>query len=151
MQTWKLLPILSVFLLMPAIPMAAVAADLNLNVHTFRNTDGDLLVSVYADARGFPDHPEEAARIGKKKITETTESFSFHDLKPGTYAVAVVHDENSNGRLDTGPLGIPTEGFGFSRNPKIEFSAPSFDETKIEVQQGSNNADIQLNYMPGVP
>jgi uncharacterized protein (DUF2141 family) len=38
----------------------------------------------------------------------------FGDIPPGTYAIAVIHDENSHGKLDTNRLGVPTEGYGFS-------------------------------------
>jgi uncharacterized protein (DUF2141 family) len=37
---------------------------------------------------------------------------SFH-IKPGKYAIAVIHDENCNGKLDTNMFGIPKEGYGF--------------------------------------
>jgi uncharacterized protein (DUF2141 family) len=37
----------------------------------------------------------------------------FSDIKPGNYAIAVIHDENRNGELDTNMFGIPKEGYGF--------------------------------------
>jgi uncharacterized protein (DUF2141 family) len=40
-------------------------------------------------------------------------SFEFSDIKPGKYAIAVIHDENCNGELDSNLFGIPTEGYGF--------------------------------------
>jgi uncharacterized protein (DUF2141 family) len=40
-------------------------------------------------------------------------SFEFSDIKPGKYAIAVIHDENCNGKLDTNMFGIPKEGYGF--------------------------------------
>ena len=35
-------------------------------------------------------------------------------IKPGSYAIGVIHDENNNGELDYNFLGIPKEGYGFS-------------------------------------
>ena len=40
----------------------------------------------------------------------------FDDLAPARYAVAVYHDVNGNGRLDTVPPGLPTEPYGFSND-----------------------------------
>ena len=40
----------------------------------------------------------------------------FNDIPPGTYAIAVFHDENANGKLDKNFLGIPCEGYGASNN-----------------------------------
>jgi uncharacterized protein (DUF2141 family) len=52
---------------------------------------------------------------------------------PGWYAVSFTHDENDNGRLDTGLFGIPTEGYGFTRDPRPLMRAPRFDEAALEV------------------
>jgi uncharacterized protein (DUF2141 family) len=52
--------------------------------------------------------------------------YDFLDIASGTYALAVIHDENSNGKLDTNWLGIPTEGYGFSNDAKALLGAPSF-------------------------
>jgi uncharacterized protein (DUF2141 family) len=35
------------------------------------------------------------------QITGKDASFEFSDIKPGKYAIAVIHDENCNGKLDT--------------------------------------------------
>jgi uncharacterized protein (DUF2141 family) len=43
------------------------------------------------------------------KVRHTQARCDFEDIPPGTYALAVVHDENMNGKLDTNWLGIPTE------------------------------------------
>ena len=50
----------------------------------------------------------------------------FEDIPPGTYAMAVVHDENMNGKLEMNWLGIPSEGYGFSNNAIGLLGAPSF-------------------------
>jgi uncharacterized protein (DUF2141 family) len=43
----------------------------------------------------------------------------FPGVTPGTYAISVFHDENSNGKLDTNLLGIPREGVSASNNRKL--------------------------------
>ncbi len=55
-------------------------------------------------------------------------SFEFSDIKPGTYAIAVIHDENRNGELDSNFFGIPTEGYGFSSGAEVTKSSPSFSD-----------------------
>lgn len=57
----------------------------------------------------------------------------LENIRPGTYGVQVHHDENGNGEMDFGLLGIPKEGFGFSRDAKPGFGPPDFDEVKFEV------------------
>jgi len=66
---------------------------------------------------------------------------SFSDLPAGTYAVAVFHDENGNQKLDKNLFGAPTEAYGFSRNARGTFSAPSFEECQVSL---SNDRQINI-------
>jgi uncharacterized protein (DUF2141 family) len=57
----------------------------------------------------------------------------FSNLAPGTYAVAVVHDENGNGRLDKNLLGVPSEGYGVSHNRTYALSSSKWEESRFSV------------------
>ncbi len=63
----------------------------------------------------------------------------------GTYAVSLIHDENGNGKLDTA-LGMPREGFGFSRNPAISFGPPKFKSASFAVN-GASAQTVKMKYM----
>jgi uncharacterized protein (DUF2141 family) len=64
---------------------------------------------------------------------------------PGTYAFAVYHDANSNGKWDHKLLkGI--EGFGFSNNPRTLLSAPTYDQVRFEVGPGETTLHLRLRY-----
>ena len=68
-------------------------------------------------------------------------------LPTGDYAVAVIHDENGNARLDTF-AGIPREGFGFSRNPVIRFGPPRFAAARFAVGAGAaEKQQIHIRYL----
>jgi uncharacterized protein (DUF2141 family) len=64
---------------------------------------------------------------------------------PGTYAFAVYHDANSNGRWDHRLLGH-IEGVGFSNNPRVVFSAPSYDQVKFEAGAGETTLHLRMHY-----
>ena len=64
---------------------------------------------------------------------------------PGVYALAVYHDANANHRFDIGMFG-PTEAYGFSGNPRIFFSKPSFESVKFHVKAGETTVHIRLNH-----
>jgi len=64
---------------------------------------------------------------------------------PGTYALAVYHDANMNGKWDHNLLG-GIEGFGFSDNPHVLFSAPKFEDVKFEAKAGVNTLHVHLRY-----
>lgn len=70
----------------------------------------------------------------------------FDDLPTGDYAIALIHDENSNNKLDTA-FGIPLEGFGFSRNPVIRFGPPSFAAAEFPVATSHVEEGIRVKYM----
>ncbi|MFQ5624920.1 MAG: DUF2141 domain-containing protein, partial [Paracoccaceae bacterium] len=70
----------------------------------------------------------------------------FSDLKPGTYAIAVYHDENENRELDRGFLGIPLEGFGFSNDSFIGFGAPDFADAAVTVPGKGTRITIHMIY-----
>ena len=72
--------------------------------------------------------------------------FTFKDLKPGLYALGGFHDENENGKLDTNFLGIPTEGFFMSRDPRVVFSAPSFDAVAVSFSAGDTHIVVHVKY-----
>ena len=78
-------------------------------------------------------------------ISKGVATFRFTDIPPGTYAIGVFHDANSNGKLDTF-MGIPREGYGFSRNPPFRPRAPRWDEAQIVVSDGSK-VQISLRYI----
>ena len=62
-------------------------------------------------------------------------SFTFKDVKPGTYAIRYFHDENNNGKMDTGTFGIPKEGYGFSNNARGFMGPPDFEDMLFEVDK----------------
>ncbi|MCY0976670.1 DUF2141 domain-containing protein [Chryseobacterium wangxinyae] len=87
---------------------------------------------------------EDAAFANAKvKATGTKVSYTFKNLPVGDYAVAVYQDENNNERCDKNMIGYPTEGFGFSNNYKPKFSAPKFDDVKINIKN-STKTNISL-------
>ncbi len=61
-------------------------------------------------------------------------------------ALAVVHDENMNGKLDTNLLGIPKEGYGFSNDAKASLGAPTFSAASFPYEGKNLELKISLDY-----
>ena len=103
-----------------------------------------MIACLTPNARTFPDcKADPQARHLTVPGTQTT--LSFRDLPSGDYAVSLIHDENGNGRLDTF-AGIPREGVGFSRNPRLGLGAPSFSAARFSVTNGASDQRVQLKY-----
>ncbi len=78
-------------------------------------------------------------------VSMNSATLEFDDVPAGIYGVALYQDLNGNQELDRNALGIPTEPFGFSNNPTIRFSAPTFDDFKFEFSGRDQEIEVNLN------
>jgi len=124
----------------------ALNSRLTVEIHGLRNQKGNLRLSLFSNEQGFPNRSDRAVAYRCVEAKGTSVSVTFDQLPPGRYAVAVIHDANNDGKLNTGFLGIPKEGFGFSRNPRIGIGAPSFHDTAFSLT-GESTIEIKLNYL----
>lgn len=100
-----------------------------VQVSSFRNTTGTLNCRLFGKPESFPDG--DGVKSVRATIDGAEATCAFDDVPAGTYAVAVVHDENANGRLDKNLFGVPTEGYGVSNNRTYALSAPKWDESRF--------------------
>jgi uncharacterized protein (DUF2141 family) len=119
---------------------------LTIRVSGFRNSKGVLGAAVFQTPRGWPEDQHSAYRRGAVPIVGRQASIVFEPLSAGRYAVVVLHDENSNERLDRNFLGFPKEGFGFSNNPRVGLTAPSWNASSVEVGAPATEVEIYLIY-----
>jgi uncharacterized protein (DUF2141 family) len=118
----------------PAAPQESVArsGSLTVRISAPGATTGEIGCALYASADGFPlDMSRSTARQSHPAGTSVT--CTFDRLAAGTYAVAVSHDANSNGRTDRNFLGVPKEAWGVSRGVRPSMRAPRFDEAAVKV------------------
>ncbi|PSB01479.1 DUF2141 domain-containing protein [Merismopedia glauca] len=120
---------------------------LNITIDGLKNQKGQICMSLFASNRGFPSDSRKAVKGKCIKVNGSSIVVNFSNLNPGSYAAAVIHDANSDKNLNRNYLGIPTEGFGFSRNPQIVSGPPKFGDTSFLVVGNSTNIAIQLQYL----
>lgn len=127
-----------------ALPGAAPLSTVEINVDHLRSAKGLLQLCLTAQERSFPDcNDDPAAR--KLTVRAKDGAARFANLPAGEYAVAIVHDENGNNKLDTF-AGIPKEGIGFSRNPSFSFGPPSFDRVLFVAQGAGTSQRVKIKY-----
>jgi uncharacterized protein (DUF2141 family) len=125
----------------------SAGASLEVVVPQLRNAQGGLGCQLFAGANGFPMKGDQALQTVSSPITNGTARCRFQQVPPGTYAVAVVHDENGNQKLDSNMLGVPTEGYGVSNNKTYALSQPRWEESRFDLAAGeSRQLTIQLRY-----
>ena len=111
-----------------------------------RNDAGQISCVLYSDAAAFPTHPEHACGGQRVEIHDHVAHCRFENLPAGTYAVAVHHDENGNHHMDTNFIGLPIEGYGFSRDAKPHLAPPKFDDAKFDFAGGVLRLTVHIQY-----
>ncbi len=133
-------------LLMSGMILQGQTGDIKINVSDLRNNNGKCIIYIFNSKEGFPTKPEKAIKTISGKIIQNRCVANVADLKPGEYAVAVVHDENSNDKIDTNFLGIPREGMGSSNNPR-SFGPPSFNDARFNYTGEGKSLEITIKYI----
>jgi len=137
-----------VFANLPALALAQQPCPgIHVKIQDIRNSTGTVACALFESSEGFPDEfLLFATNIMIIKIRKSQARCDFEDIPPGTYAMAVVHDENMNGKLDTNWIGIPTEGYGFSNDAKASLGAPSFSAASFLYDGRNIDLTMSLNY-----
>ena len=76
-------------------------------------------------------------------IKGNTATAIFNDVKPGEYAILVLHDENGNNRMDYRENGMPLAAFGASNNV-MDFGPPQYEDAKFIVAE--DDLDINIRF-----
>lgn len=135
----------AVCILAGGLPGAALTSSLDVRLDNVRSAKGVIRICLTADPKNFPGCVDDARAV-TRNVPATQRDVQFEGLPLGNYAVAVIHDENTNARLDTF-MGIPREGFGFSRNPKIGFGPPRFSAAEFEIAWLPAVQSVKLRYL----
>ena len=133
---------------LPALAFAqSPCPGIHVNILNIKNSTGTVACSLFESPDGFPhEYLRSATNVMVIKIRKAQARCDFEDIPPGNYAMAVVHDENMNGKLDTNLLGIPTEGYGFSNDPKGFIGPPSFSAASFSYNGENIDLTMSLHY-----
>ena len=120
----------------------------HVKILNIRNSVGTVACALFDSAQGFPeDYLRMATNVMVIKVRQDQARCDFEDIPPGTYAMAVVHDENMNGKLDTNFLGIPREGYGFSNDAVGPLgAAPPFSAASFHYDGRNVDLAMRLRY-----
>ena len=130
--------------LLPANAPPSATGELDVKVEGLRSAKSMIRACLTRESRFFPHCEKDPNSLKLSVAAGTAPVLHFVNLAPGDYALTVLHDENSNFRADM-MLGIPREGVGFSRNPRLVMSAPSFNAVRFSVA-GTQSMVVQLKY-----
>ena len=121
--------------------------SLTIEVRELRNSNGVVQFFLYDHKDEFPDeHNEKFYRKETAKIVDASSTVVFENLPTGKYAIKVLHDEDSDGKIKKGMF-LPKEGIGFSNYESIGLTnRPAFDKATIDIT-ADKKVSIKINYL----
>lgn len=125
---------MKLFYILTLLTVLGANHDLEVQVEGIPNTKGTIFIGLFNSSASFPLYGKQYKGIVVEHEGKT-QVYRFKNLPKDSYALAVYHDENKNGKLDKNLFGAPTEAYGFSNNARETFSAPSFESAKIVLDR----------------
>jgi uncharacterized protein (DUF2141 family) len=127
-------------------PIFGQSGKLEIAVTEIRNEKGDIRVALFQQEDGFPNDHKKAFYAGTFDIEGIQLNFTIEDLPYGEYALAILHDENGNEKMDFNFLRMPKEGYGVSNNVTRSLGPPKFKDAKFILSSENMQMEIALNY-----
>ena len=125
----------------------APATKVGISITGFHSLKGNVLINLFTAPEGFPDKTNLAFQNIILSVTNNIMTNMFTNVPYGPCAVAAVHDENGNMKMDKTFLGKPKEGYGVSLNaPPSRMGPPSFDNAVFTLTSEGTNISIVLIY-----
>ena len=122
-------------------------ATVKVTIAGFKGKEGVALIALYDSEQTWRTIPK-AVQVLRMKITGANMTVEFKGVKPGSYAVAVVHDENKNNELDMRwlPYPKPKEGSAASNDPEAKSGPPKWDGAKFAVTEAGTTIKATMKY-----
>lgn len=115
--------------------LSAQERDISIQIKNIKSKKGNLIISLFDSQKGFP-HRDELKKVYVKPSLDEAICV-LKNIPEGVYAVAILHDENANGKMDIGMFG-PKERYGFSNNARGFMAPPSFEKASFRHKKRSN-------------
>ncbi|MEL6531218.1 MAG: DUF2141 domain-containing protein [Pseudomonadota bacterium] len=124
----------------------ASAGTITITVTDIRNSEGVVRACITSLESAFPRCNRDPNAQRSVVDASGTVTFRFPNVAPGEYAIALLHDENEDGKANR-VLGMaPKEGYGFSRDAPVRMAPPDWDDAVFTVGSAAQNLTIKMRY-----
>jgi uncharacterized protein (DUF2141 family) len=127
-------------------PSQEAGGKLLVTVEGLRSNKGVVRITLFDQAEGFPQDSGKARKVVTATPKGNAAHIAFEQLPAGRYAVAILHDENENGKMDTNMVGYPKEGWGASTDNLPTFRAPRFEEAAFALKGPEHHLTVRIRY-----
>lgn len=124
----------------------AAAGTVTITVTDLRNSEGVVRACMTTVESVFPRCAKDPNSYRTVVPAGETVTIRFNNVRPGDYAIALLHDENEDGKANR-VLGMaPREGYGFSRDAPVRMAPPEWDDAVFTVGTASQRVTIKMRY-----
>ncbi len=125
----------------------AAKGAITISITGIRSDKGVIRACMTGNEDTFPRCRKDPASHHTVVSADGTLTLTFADVVPGRYAIALLHDENDNGKADRALGMMPKEGFGFSRDAKVRMGPPKFADAVFSYSGGDQKLAIKMRYL----
>jgi uncharacterized protein (DUF2141 family) len=126
---------------------AAPSHDVTVSVSGLRSTEGVVRACMTGNAARFPKCAGDPASYRLVVPAASAGRLIFRNVTPGRYAIALLHDENDNGKADRAMGMMPKEGYGFSRDAPVRMAPPKYVDAVFEVGGEDLSLAVKMRYL----
>lgn len=135
-------------MLTAAVP--ATAGDVIITITDMRSTKGVVRACMTTKESIFPKCRKDPAAhrtvVQASGAANGKVTIRFTNVEPGDYAIAVLHDENNDGKANRALGMMPKEGYGFSRDAPVRMAPPKFGDAVFEYRGTDQSLTIRMRY-----
>lgn len=117
-------------------------ATLKVEFTNLKSGKGKLWIAIIKPGEKFGVGTPGISKI--LEVKSKANQIATFQIEPGRYALAVYHDLNANDVMDKNFVGIPKEPYGFSKDFRPKFSAPSFEDCAFELTASGKDISVKL-------
>jgi uncharacterized protein (DUF2141 family) len=118
--------------------------EVTVSVTNVSSDKGVVIICLFNNADAFPQKPNLAYKCTTTNAKKGTMDIKIDGIKPGEYAIAVHHDKNNDGKVNTNFLGIPTEPMGASNDAKGTMGPPKYKDAALRIEKNTKAISITL-------
>jgi len=108
-------------------------ADITVIITDITMIHGKINIALYNKSNDFLQQEKRFEGV-ILEVNSNEIKYTFKNIPLGEYAIAIYHDENSDGKLTKNFIGLPAEGTAFSNNIRPHFGPPKYDDAKFNLE-----------------
>jgi len=125
---------------------ATAGTTITITITDLRSTKGVVRACMTTKEAIFPKCRKDPAAHRSVISAGKAGTIRFVGVKPGNYAIALLHDENNDGKPNRALGMMPKEGYGFSRDAAVRMGPPKFEDAVFVHGTADQAMTIRMRY-----